>query len=527
MNRISLITLIAVLAVPGIAAAQSFAGNYRLQDPQSATTMTVQQDRAGKVSGTLTLDDGSVVKLQGEIKETEAIGIAVMGEKNTLFKLHFQGEQLIYTMIAVTADGKPDLAHAQQFPFERAGGGLGGSVPDTSGGRDPLAGGAATDPFTGIFSDGKVRLELEGNGGRYQGQIQFQGATFPATAQASNGESLKGKFTNEADSFDFAGSLQGATLTFVTGGTTYQLHRQGGKPEAVVNPLVGGARKSVPAASQVPAAQPIAGGQVVNDPSMGVRFSVPPGWKPQKQQANYIMGHDTIPGMILVIPHTSNSIQELAAAASEPLYQAEDGQLMVTSSPQNLASNMIVADYGGNVQGKDARGRIVGIVSPFGGGFLVMAGADAASYGPQHARLAEDIARSMRFSKPQAPPEAVMWKQKLTGMRVKYFKHGGSSDVSGAYSWSDERDIDLCSNGTFQSAGGFQGSLGTANGSAIIDPGSKSQSGQWAIIGQAGQPALQLQHTSGKVETFVLSTDGSKTFLNDVRWYVIENPTCQ
>lgn len=156
-----------------------------------------------------------------------------------------------------------------------------------------------------------------------------------------------------------------------------------------------------------------------------------------------------------------------------------------------------------------------------------MAGTDAGSYGPQYAQMAESIARSMAFSKPQAPPEAAMWKQKLTGMRVAYFKSGGSTDLGGSYSWSDKRNIDLCSDGAFQSEGGFQGSLGTASASAIIDPGSQSQSGQWAIVGQAGQPALQLRHASGGFESFVLSTDGSKTFLDGVRWYVIENPTCR
>ena len=101
----------------------------------------------------------------------------------------------------------------------------------------------------------------------------------------------------------------------------------------------------------------------------------------------------------------------------------------------SLPQNMLAADYSGMIQGKQARGRIVGVVSPFGGGFLILAGADAASYSPQ--------------------------------------------------------------------------------------------SGQWAIIGQAGQPALQLRHSTGDVETFILSTDGSKTYLDGKRWFVVENTVCQ
>jgi hypothetical protein len=526
MNRTSLIPLIAVLAVPGMAAAQNFAGNYRLQDPQGTTTMIIQQDAGGRVSGTLTMDDGSVVNLNGEIKGTEALGIATLGGKNTLFKLNFQGEQLIYTMIAVTTDNKPDLANAQQFPFERAGGGLAGTVPSTGGGRNPLTGGAASDPFTGVFSDGKMHLELEGNGGRYQGQIQFQGASFPASAQSPDGRSLKGKFTSGADSFEFTGSLQGATLTFLTGGTTYQLRRQGGAPAAAPNPLGGGARKSVSAASQAPAAQPIAGGQVVNDPSMGVRFSVPPGWKHQKQQATYIMGHDTIPGMVIITPHTFNSAQEVIASASEPLYQGQDGQLAVTSQAVTLATNILAADYGGHMLGKQARGRVVAVLSPHGGGLMIMAGTEASTYGPQYAQLAEGIASSMQFSKPVMSAEAQNWSQRLRGRKLHYLKSNRDSGVTGSHFESTERSIYLCSDGSFQGSSSSQMAFDTAGGSGHSGGKPQTGSGRWEVATLGGGVSLVLRLTNGETISYRLETDGSKTFLEGQRWFVVENNVC-
>ena len=524
MKRTILTPFMVILTFPILAAAQNFAGQYALDDQQGKTTMIVQQ-AGGKVTGTITMDNGSTVNLQGDIKGSEAIGIASSSEKSLFFKLHFEGAKVVFTMIPVTGDNQPDMANAQRFPFVRQGGASEDGLPAPAARGNLLGGGS--DPFAGEFSDGNMRLQLTGGRGLYQGQIHFQGQTFPASAERSDDRNLTGKFTSGTDSFEFTGSLQGGTLTFVTGGTTYQLRKQGGAQKGAANPLGGGSAKSKPGASAAAPAQPIAGGSVVNDASMGVRFSVPPGWKHQKQQTVYIIGHDTTPGMVLIMPHTSNSIQEVAAAANEPLYQAQDGRLMVTSAPVTLASNMLAADYGGNIQGKEAKGRIVAVVSPYGGGFLILAGTDATTYGPQYAQMAEGIARSMSFSKPQAPPEAAMWKQKFSGMRVKYFKHGGSSDTGGAYSWSDERDIDLCSDGAFQSTGGFQGSLGTAGGSAIMNPGNRTTTGQWAIIGQAGQPALQLRHSNGNVETFVLSANGSQTLLDGVRWYVVENPTCR
>jgi hypothetical protein len=535
--------------------AQNFAGDYSFQSPEGAVTMSIQQGVGGTITGTVTMEDGSVVNLQGQTKGTEAFGIASIGEKSILFKLHPQGAQLVFTMIPVTSDNKPDMASAQEFAFSRQGQGsapgsrqpgfadnrgdeadddqedMPAGVPygsDTPG--NPLAGGAsspAADPFAKTFADGKMKLRLDGQGGRYQGQIQFQGQTFPVTAQSPDGRTLKGKFTSGANSFDFTGTLQGSTLVFATGGTTYQLRSQGGAPAAAANPLGGGSGRATPVASGGSTSQPIAGGNVVNDPSMGVRFSVPPGWKHQKQQANYIMGHDTIPGMIILMPHNYNSIQEVAAAANEPLYQAQDGQLMVSGQPVTLAQNIIAADYSGHLQGNQAMGRIVGVVSPFGGGFLVMAGTTAQNYGPQYAQLAESVARSMNFSKPQLPPEAAMWKQKLTGQRLAFMKSGGSTDISGSYSWSDQKDIYLCSDGSFQASGQFSGALGTSNASAIMDPGKKTYAGQWAIVGQAGQPALQLRTHTGDVETFILSANGSQTFLDGKRWFVVENPVCR
>jgi hypothetical protein len=381
-----------------------------------------------------------------------------------------------------------------------------------------------SDPWASTFSNEKLTLQLQGGSSQYQGQIRFQDQSFPVTGQSTDGRTLHGKFTSGGNTFDLSATLDGATVTLSTGGTTYRLRRQGAtRPAAAPAIPLGGATTHAVAARR---ASPISGNEVT-DPSLGVRFTVPQGWRHEKRQALYVMGHTTIPGMVLIMPHEYNSIQDALAKADEPLYQADDGQLVVEGSPQPLANNLVAVDYGGMIQGKPAKGRLACIISPHGGGFLVLAGADAGSYGPQYAQLAEGIARSMRFSKPQAPPEAAMWKQKLAGQRLAYMKSGGSSDIGGAYAWSDQRDIYICSDSSFQAQGGFSGSIGTANASGWTQDGSGPQSGQWAIIGQAGQPALQLRHGTGDSETFVLTTDGSKTFLNGVRYFVVENTMCQ
>ncbi len=102
--------------------AQDFSGTYVFEEQSGDTVLTVQQDPQGKVQGTLQLDDGTTFQLKGEIKNNEVIGIASVQDESSLFKMCLQGGQLIYTIIGVTDDGKPDLEHAQEYPFARQGG---------------------------------------------------------------------------------------------------------------------------------------------------------------------------------------------------------------------------------------------------------------------------------------------------------------------------------------------------------------------------------------------------------------------
>ena len=176
----------------------------------------------------------------GEIENNEAIGIAFNQGRTNLFKLRFQGGELIYTLIAIGPDGNPDLANAQEFPFTRQGGGeaLGAAGPMTA---DPAAsGGAASDPFVGTFADERATLQLSGSGGTYTGQMQFQGQTFPVRATSPDGRSLNGTFTSGGNSFRFNAILQGPALAFTTSGTTYNLRRSGPQqaaPAMSSNPL--------------------------------------------------------------------------------------------------------------------------------------------------------------------------------------------------------------------------------------------------------------------------------------------------
>ncbi len=479
-------------------------------------TLSLHQKADGRVTGTMTDTSGGVYNLDGAVNAASGMVMGVLVAPNgtqAMFKVQPMANGVGFAFTPVGSGQNASLEDAQVFPFTHTGGG------------NPLAGGgaaSASDPFVGTFADERLTLQLSGGGGNYTGQMQFQGQTFPVSANSPDGRSLSGTFSSGGNKFQFNATLQGATLAFTTTGTTYNLRRSSGQQAARAmpsNPLGGGQ-----APTPVVAAQ--GSGGAINDPYMGVSFQPPAGWKYQKRGAAYVMGHMTIPGMIIVMPHNYNSAQDVMASANEPLYRAQDSQLMLTSAPQAVSQNMLVSDFGGVLGGQQAQGRIICMLSPYGGGVLILAGAAAGSYNQQYGALAEGIAQSMRFSKPQVSPEAEQWEARLRGHRLVSLKSGGDASYGQAHSWTDRKELYLCSDGSFQGFGSFSGAGGGQGTSALFGNGTGNLAGRWRVASPGGVPALQLQMSNGGTTQFQLSTAGSKTFLDGVRVMVVENTVC-
>ncbi len=94
---------------------------------------------------------------------------------------------------------------------------------------NPLANPLAS--LAGKYSDGKLTVDLVEAGGAFAGTFMLGDKKFPATAQKKGAAGLTGSFEVGADKFDFTATLEGDTLTLVSGSTTYKLKK------AAVNPL--------------------------------------------------------------------------------------------------------------------------------------------------------------------------------------------------------------------------------------------------------------------------------------------------
>ncbi len=111
-----------------------------------------------------------------------------------------------------------------------------------------------------------------------------------------------------------------------------------------------------PAVSQTPAISPTpsntyAGSQgssqigtgEVGDPSWGFKFKPPAGWVHQQSGEGVVLGHNTIAGMILVIPHMSENMSQMQQEMMQGLQEggsflSPSGALQSTS--QNVLSGV-------------------------------------------------------------------------------------------------------------------------------------------------------------------------------------------
>jgi hypothetical protein len=144
----------------------------------------------------------------------------------------------------------------------------------------------------------------------------------------------------------------------------------------------------------------------------------------------------------------------------------------------------------------------------------------AASFNAGAAAQPQSAATPIRNASASTSSEAsLQWTRKLSDKKLVQF-NGYSSGSSGGY--NSERKLYLARDGSyaFRSSSSVSVYVSGANGGSA---GQNSDEGQWRVIEHAGnKPVLELNSKkSGQREVIELSSNGSATFLNGRRWYVV------
>jgi hypothetical protein len=180
-------------------------------------------------------------------------------------------------------------------------------------------------------------------------------------------------------------------------------------------------------------------GGAVGNPAWGFTFTPPPGWKHQMDASGAVLGHDSIPGLILVIPHMQATMDGVISDMQTGLHD-EGVSLSLSGEVKSLGPALSGAEYAGLFSGEQAKGYGLGTLSPHGGGAYIIAVTTPSKFSEVHRQAAAAIARSMTYPKTD------------TAGIMKHFA-GYWWYYSGTSSISHERLIHLGPDGTFRQRG--------------------------------------------------------------------------
>ncbi len=258
-------------------------------------------------------------------------------------------------------------------------------------------------------------------------------------------------------------------------------------------------------------------------PALGISFTIPAGWVGQEMEEGYLMASETEAGLILLLPHEENNLENLKREAQGGVND-EGISLALKGSITNFGDNGIGGEYSGVLQGTNAQGYLIGLINPYGAyGLTIMALTDEANYGPKYKTFAETVANNIRFYEVKIPPVVLEWQERLMGSKLTYL----SSYSSGGGGSNARTTINLCRDRSFSftSSSSLSIDVGGAFGSSSSND---NGTGLWEVISNTtGGPRLILNFQDGNQNSYDITVEGNnETHLNGRLYFLTYDPQC-
>ncbi len=433
--------------------------------------------------------------------------------------------------------------------------------------------------------DGMV-LELRGSGTNYTGSFSMEGLAFQVQAQVQ-GQSLVGTVSMDGEAMPFRARLVGnqievnagervmmtrigagggaalpykdksnptggagmdmsanvdmggggmnANINMGGGGMDASVNMGGGGMDAAINMGGGGMDASVnmggggmgsPVNTKVRASR----GGKAKLPHSGFSFNKPRGWVSRKVEEKFVFGHNTKPGMVIVVGNTAKSVAQIQQEAHVGSEVAEGVKFQLKGQPRPFGSNGLAVEFAGDVPGKGPGiAYTVNLVSPHGEGATLLMLVLERERSPELINMVHSIAKSVRFFKPVPYPVDRVWKQKLDNRKLTYMNTTSSSGYDGSYTGSSSKEaIGLCAAGhfTYYSSSSYTVNAGegvgsnVGSGSTAYGHGKGRGKGQWTVQNKGGKVTLILKFYDGRVNQYHITEDGKRrTYLNGTRYF--------
>jgi hypothetical protein len=264
-------------------------------------------------------------------------------------------------------------------------------------------------------------------------------------------------------------------------------------------------------------------GSVVKDSLLGMSFTAPNGWKSQHTEGGYIMTSEKTPGYLVMLPHDRHSLDDLRQDAAAGVNEGEEMQLSLVGEVKDFGKNGVSAEYEGLINGAPARAHAVGLISPHGGGVTIISAAEQSAFSDALVRLAEQVARSIMFHKPETANLITTWEEQLTGKKLTYLS-SYNSGPSGGY--SAKRVLSLCANHRFILSTNSVVSIDLPD-AAGNSGGINRSEGRWEIAVASGHPVLRLHFADGSQLQYLLGFQEGKLHLDGTRYFLTGDPECE
>jgi hypothetical protein len=232
-------------------------------------------------------------------------------------------------------------------------------------------------------------------------------------------------------------------------------------------------------------------GQVTaGGPDWGFTFPIPAGWVHQQQGDVVVLGHNTIPGLILVMPHYASNMDEIRSIMQNGITD-ENMQLFPAGSLQKMADNILAGEFKGTFQYQQVKAHCVVTLAPNGGsGAFIIAMTTPQQYGQGLIKPADTIARNVRYTKTDV------------GDLVAHF-----SGRWAHYSGSTLINVTLAPNGDYlyEDESSYSGELSDGT----------FETGNWGAVGQNQETAKWTVRGTKESGTLIITyPDGSKEFVS-------------
>lgn len=468
-----------LLLLPALLFATNFNGSYKMSSGGAVLSLVLHQSGQG-LNGELSGTTGTDFKLKGQVQGEFANGKCFGSGMEVYFNMYFEEQELYLQLVELDNSGEPDWTKIKELVFTRSNRSssrqnapynAGANVKNQS---NPLSKKTDTS-FSGRFSGDGLTLDLKQSGSSVHGQMQFENYQFDIKGSVS-GQTLTGTFSSMGSSFNYSATKTGSNMDFKTDGTMYHLKSL---TPVSQNPL---AQKKKPQSrnNSTSNKHAVHSNSRIKVDSMGLSFVTPEHWTTNKDPSsgNITMVSNTIPGIILILPHSYQSLQEIVDNSSQGFTDGNT-QLYPSGQTETISNHCVGAKFSGIFQGVQAQAYVVGVVSPQGGGFLGICVTTPEKYSDIHKTSVVQLAQSTKFYTPKADT-ALM--QALAG---KYYSFVGHT----------ERQFALCPNGVFYDSqeaaysGGNEGNWGAAS--------TNSGSGRWRAIGNRQTGTIIFSYKDG------------------------------